>query len=170
MTDTKKVRSIIGTATATLLACSLLLLILTNNDSAGFKVAEAFVAPDGRIGTHQSFSTRGYGEAFSPLNLSSGSKRKLSLVPLPRVPFHLQATDTQQFEEQQQNKSEQDDETSEAKRLMRDAERLRLEAEQMDASLTLQKIAVLEENILSRTLWLLSSSPSQRSRLARASG
>ena len=66
--------------------------------------------------------------------------------------FHLQATDTQQFEEQQQNKSEQDegdpdDETSEAKRLLRDAERLRLEAEQMDASLTLQKIAVLEEKL-----------------------
>lgn len=158
MADTKNMRSRIGTATVTLLACPLLLLILTINDSAGPKLADAFVTPDGRSGIQQSFRARTYSESFSPLNLHFGSKRKPSLVALPRMSFHLQATDTQQFEEQQQNKSEQDqedpdDETSEAKRLLRDAERLRLEAEQMDASLTLQKIAVLEEK-LSNDEWL----------------
>lgn len=137
MADTKNSRRI-GTAAATLLACPLLLLILATNDSAGPKLADAFVTPDRRSGIQRSFLARKYGESFSPLNLHPGSTRKPSLVALPRGSFRLQATDTQQFEEQQQNKSEQDDETSEAKRLLRDAERLRLEAEQMDASLTLQ--------------------------------
>ena len=163
MTDTKNTirnnvaMSIISAATAPFLVCPLLLLISTSNGPTGLKVADAFVTPDGRSGITRSFNARKCIESFSPLDLSSGSKEMASVAALPPTFFQLHST--QQFEEQQQHKSDHDEdpddenENSKAMRLLRDAERLRLEAEQMDATLTLQKIAVLEEK-LSNDDWL----------------
>eukprot|EP00533_Pseudo-nitzschia_delicatissima_P000288 CAMPEP_0116098228 /NCGR_PEP_ID=MMETSP0327-20121206/11114_1 /TAXON_ID=44447 /ORGANISM="Pseudo-nitzschia delicatissima, Strain B596" /LENGTH=1023 /DNA_ID=CAMNT_0003590007 /DNA_START=149 /DNA_END=3220 /DNA_ORIENTATION=- len=145
-------------ATVSFLALPLLLLVLTSNDPSRLKVAEAFVTPGGGNGVTRSFNVRTQSETFSHLGLLSGSKMNSPITAPRPVSFHLYSIQ-QQYEEQQQHKSDQDEdsddekENSEAKRLLRDAERLRLEAEQMDATLTLQKIANLEEK-LSNDDWL----------------
>jgi len=125
----------------------LVLMALATNFLAGVKVTEAFVTPGGK-----SYGTR-------PSSVQQNEK----FAPpcrLPCVSFRLHFTqwpEVQELEagqgEEPSEKNEDGDKKSEAKRLMLDAERLRLEAEQLDANLTLQKIAALEEK-LSNDAWL----------------
>jgi hypothetical protein len=138
----------------------LLLLVLTssNDPTTRLKVVEAFVTPGGRSGmTQSSPNVRQNGEQLaSPL-------LRLLLEPTRKNSFHLYSTQHYQEQQQQQQKPDHDDEdpndnndkneNSVAKRLLLDAERLRLEAEQMDAALTLKKIAAVEEK-LSNDAWL----------------
>ena len=120
----------------------LLLLVLTssNDPTTRLKVVEAFVTPGGRSGmTQSSPNVRQNGEQLaSPL-------LRLLLEPTRKNSFHLYSTQHYQEQQQQQQKPDHDDEdpndnndkneNSVAKRLLLDAERLRLEAEQMDAAL-----------------------------------
>lgn len=118
-----------------------LLLVWTSYVPTKPNAAEAFVVPNGRSGMAR------------PSNV-----RKNTFIALPRASLHLYSIQQYKEEQRQQHNAGQeedpdDDEKDEAKRLLLDAERLRLEAEQMDATLTLQKIAVLEEK-LSNDAWL----------------
>ncbi len=142
------------TTTFSFIALAVLLLILTSIEPNTLQVAEAFVTPGGGTGMTRPYNVQKHGETFSHLGLFAGSKINKPMITTRSAFSHLYSIQ-QQYEEQQQNTSNQDDddETSEAKRLLRDAERLRLEAEQMDATLTLQKIATLEEK-LSNDDWL----------------
>ena len=150
----------------------LLLLVLTSSRDSTTRlkvvVVEAFVTPGGRSGVTRS-SPNVEQLAASPLfRLLSEPRRKNS--------FHLHSTQHYQEQEQQQQNPDHDDddddedpndnnnkddennrkdkdENSAVQRLLLDAERLRLEAEQMDAALTLQKIAVVEDK-LSNDAWI----------------
>jgi len=143
MAKTKKtciryiVRKSFDAATASLLLFPLLLSSLPRNELIGLREVEAFVTPSGK-----SHTTR-------PLNVPKNGN---TFLIHPRNSLHLRSV--QQHQEQQQLEDPNDiDDKDEAKRLLLDAERLRLEAEQLDTTLTLQKIAVLEEK-LSNDAWL----------------
>jgi len=150
-------------ATATFLLFPLLLLVSTSHDPTRRKVVEAFVIPGGRNCMKRSSNARQNGEFASPLHLVSRPTRKNSMIDLPRASFHLHSTQQQQQPQEQQqqedpneedeNQNENESKSGAVKRLLLDAERLRLEAEQMDATLTLQKIAALEDK-LSNDDWL----------------
>lgn len=143
----------IGIGTGATATCLLSLLVLTSNSMTTLKVAEAFVIPSG-INDGKKLDRN----LASSLNYLSEPTKKDSMIIHPRASPRLYST---QFEEQQQVKPDQEldsenkniSENDVAKRLLLDAERLRLEAEQMDAALTLQKISLLEEK-LSNDSWL----------------
>jgi len=161
--------------TASFLLCTLLILVLRNDDPKTriLKAAEAFVAPTGRSSVDRS-PKKNHNLPVRQRESSSSRSQRLRYIfrssankqithtdfPLGSFQFHLHATQQQYQDKEQQNELEKDDENSnrnnqnsEVEKLLMDAERLRLEAERMDANLTLQKIAALEEK-LSNDAWL----------------
>jgi len=159
-----------GVVTTTAAACLslplLLVFVLTSDDAIGINhLAEAFVTPGSvKHGTTQYSAVRRNDEFAASLGrLASRSRGKTSGIASPLF--------STQFQEQQEHNTvliEEEDvnydaltskdesnsgENDEAKQLLLDADRLRLEAEQLDVNLTLQKIAVLEEK-LSNDAWL----------------
>jgi len=150
----------------TLLPLLLALLVLTSSNDPTTRlkvVVEAFVTPGGRSGMTRS----------SP-NVQQNGEQLVTFLSEPRRKnsFQLYSTQNYQEQEQQQQNPDHDDdenpndnnnkddenennknENSAVQRLFLDAERLRLEAEQMDAALTLQKIAVVEDK-LSNDAWI----------------
>jgi len=159
-----------GKSTASFLLLSLLLLGLTSNDSDArlLQAAEAFVAPTGRSGMKRSLhhqprnnnhhnNNNNLGLQHDILLRRSSRTKTVGSVPLSLPSSRLLAMQ-QQYQDQDQEQEQQNevggnDETTDVERLLMDAERLRLEAEAMDANLTLQKISALEEK-LSNDAWL----------------
>lgn len=146
----------------------LLVLVLTSDDALRlYDSVEAFVTLGSvRRGMAQPSAVWQNGEfaaslgriASRPRSKKSGTKSRLFSTQ-----FQEQQEETTALGEQEEEKSDyvelnlENDfnncENDEAKQLLLDAERLRLEAEQLDVNLTLQKIAVLEEK-LSNDAWL----------------
>mmetsp|Transcript_28277 Transcript_28277/g.76608 ORF Transcript_28277/g.76608 Transcript_28277/m.76608 type:complete len:1073 (-) Transcript_28277:247-3465(-) len=159
-----------GKSTASFLLLSLLLLGLTGNDSDTrlLQAAEAFVAPTGGSGMkrslHHNHNNNNHHNNHHNLGLQhdillrrSSRTKTVGSVPLSLPSSRLLAMQ-QQYQDQEQEQEQQNEvggngETTDVERLLMDAERLRLEAEAMDANLTLQKISALEEK-LSNDAWL----------------
>jgi len=165
----------------TLLPLLLALLVLTSSNDPTTRlkvVVEAFVTPGGRSGMTRS----------SP-NVQQNGEQLVTFLSEPRRKnsFQLYSTQNYQEQEQQQQNPDHDDdedpndnnnkddenennknenENSAVQRLFLDAERLRLEAEQMDAALTLQKIAVVEDK-LSNDAWIKKTKRTNDQRLVR---
>jgi len=156
----------VETAAEYLLLPLLLAMILTSDGAIGFNNSvEAFVTPCRlRHSMTHSFAASQNGKFAASLGrLTSRPMSKKSGIASRLFSTQFQEQQEQQTADNEGNevkyvgsKSENDNNNgvnNEAKRLFLDAERLRLEAEQMDVSLTLQKIAVLEEK-LSNDAWL----------------
>jgi len=175
------VSDVVTTATAAILLFPLLFLtVLTSYDPTGFNMVEAFVTPGGsgrsssivqRLSNVRETGPGGFEFASPLLSRPTGTN---SGIDLPRASFRFWLHSTQQYREREREQQQdyqhcndgneeedpneeannhENEERSAVEQLLLDAERLRLEAEQMDATLTLRKIAALEEK-LSNDAWL----------------
>lgn len=146
MTETASTRTRRPRTPAYVLSCAALLLLGHPQRQQEAVVVSAFLTPapqsKGLSNHHHRPHHYHHRHALSPAARS------------PSLPF-IALYGTQQQYQEPQNEIRDDDyeENDKVRQLLLDAERLRLEAETMDANLTLEKITVLEEK-LSNTAWL----------------